>query len=318
MLDNTTDNPTSSFLRICSFGGNAIIQQTVAFNFVTASIAIAVAFLAPVTVIANALILSAIWKTPSLRVPYSIFLGGLALTDFFTGLISLPFYVATEFICLEEPQGILEKLPFLVPAKLIFASVGTYLSSVTVLILTFMSLERYFHMTRRSLLTGRNGIATALAILLLPIPIAVLRSLQASKGTHGIVLPICFALLLSCFVTMSLAYYKVLQIIRRHQRQIQATATSHRVPEIDVAKYKKSVYSILIIVVLFYISYFPSLVFLSGFYHSLENDHGVEVAFKFSALLVFLACSLNPLIVVWRMRDFRNAIREMPRCSVRG
>lgn len=110
-------------------------------------VAIAVAFLAPVTlVIGNALILSAVWKTPSRRVPYYItFLGGLALTIFFSGLISLPFYVATEFICLEEPQGILEKLLFLVPVKLIFASVGTYLSSATVLILTFMSLERYFH-----------------------------------------------------------------------------------------------------------------------------------------------------------------------------
>lgn len=146
-------------------------------------VAIAVAFLAPVTaVIGNALILSVIWKTPSLRVPYYIFLGGLAVTDFLTGLISLPFYVATEFIFLEEPQGILEKLPFLVPTKLIFASVGTYPSSVTVLILTFMSLERYFHMTRRSLLTSRNGIVTAFAILLLPIPIAVLSSLRCNAG----------------------------------------------------------------------------------------------------------------------------------------
>lgn len=67
---------------------------------------------------------------------------------------------------------------------------------------------------------------------------------------------------------------------------------------------------------LFFSRYLPVLVFLSGFYHSLENDHGVEVAFKFSALLVFLSCSLNPLIVLWRMRDFSNAIREMLRCSV--
>ena len=180
MPDNTTDNPTSPFLCICSFGGNTVIQQNVASNCSHRCCLSRTGYGSNrkrFNFVGNL-------KNP-FSVPYYIFLGDLAVTDFFTGLISLPFYVATEFIFLEEPQGILEKLPFLVPAKLIFASVGTYLSSVTVLILTFMSLEIYFHMTRRSLLTSRNGIVTAFAILLLPIPIAVLRSLQASKGTHG-------------------------------------------------------------------------------------------------------------------------------------
>lgn len=114
---------------------------------------------------------------------------------------------------------------------------------------------------------------------------------------------------------MSLAYYKVIQISRLHRQQIQATTTSQRVPEIDVARYKNRCIPISSLCV-FFSRYLPVLVFLSGFYHSLDNDHGVEVAFKFSALLVFLSCSLNLLIVLWRKRDFRNAIREMPRCLV--
>ena len=44
----------------------------------------------PVAVVGNALIIATIWRNSSLRTPSYIFLDGIAITDFFTGLITQP------------------------------------------------------------------------------------------------------------------------------------------------------------------------------------------------------------------------------------
>ena len=49
-------------------------------------------------VVGNALILMAIWKNQLLRTTSYILLGGLAITDLLTGLIVLPFLVASTVI----------------------------------------------------------------------------------------------------------------------------------------------------------------------------------------------------------------------------
>ena len=61
----------------------------------SASIAVAiVAILSPVAAAGNALVLAAIWRNQSLRTPSYVLLAGLAFTDFCTGLITQPVYVA--------------------------------------------------------------------------------------------------------------------------------------------------------------------------------------------------------------------------------
>ena len=49
--------------------------------------------LAPITVAGNALVLAAIWRNPSLRIPSYVLLAGLAFTDFCSELLSQPSYV---------------------------------------------------------------------------------------------------------------------------------------------------------------------------------------------------------------------------------
>lgn len=51
----------------------------------------------PVAVVGNALIIATIWRNSSLRTPSYIFLDGIAITDFFTGLITQPAFIAYMF-----------------------------------------------------------------------------------------------------------------------------------------------------------------------------------------------------------------------------
>ena len=305
-------NNTNSFQLLCSLDGIARNQSYVSHG-VNVSTSVIIIILSPVAVAGNALILATIWKTPSLRTPSYILLCGLSFTDFCTGIITQPFYFATEMICLQEPQDKQDRLSFLLFAKVVSEGCGTYVNSMTLLLITLMSIERWLYMTRRLLVTVHRAYLIVAVILIGPLPIAVLRSLQILHGTHGLVLnTISFILLLICFLTTSIAYFKVFRIITRHQQQVQAHAHSQSFgqPAINLAKYKNSVFSILFIVALFYISYMPFLAFV-GLYLSRRNHSEVALVFKSSMIFIFLSSSLNPLLYLWRMRDIRNGVKQL-------
>lgn len=63
--------------------------------FICTSITAAV--LTPVSVVGNALVLTAILRNPSLRTPTNILLATMAFTDFGTGITTQPFYVVSSF-----------------------------------------------------------------------------------------------------------------------------------------------------------------------------------------------------------------------------
>ena len=58
-----------------------------------------------------------------------------------------------------------------------------------------------------------------------------------------------------CITATPTAHFKVFRIIRRHQQQVQPYNTAQ--PAIDFAKYKKSVFTILYILGIFYTGYLP-------------------------------------------------------------
>ena len=299
------------FPKLCSIDGIARNQSSVS-GVVTISASVVIIILSLVAVPGNTLILAAVWKNPSLRTPSYILLCGLAFTDLCTGLITQPFYVTHELICLQEPQEIQDRLSLLRFSTVVSASCGTYFNGMTVFLITLMSIERWMYMTRRSLVTVRSAYLIVTVILICPIPIAALRSMQVLYGDHELLVnAISFILLLLCFINTSIAYFKVFRIIRHHQQQVHVTPSQNfGQPAIKLAKYKKSVFSIIFIVALFYISYLPFLVFV-GIYLSRQNHSEVNLAFIFSMIFMFLSSSVNPLLYVWRMKAIRDGVKQL-------
>jgi len=297
---------------LCSFDGVTDRKQNPAYDKVVLSLSIVIAVLSPITVAGNALIVAVIWRNRTLRTPFYMFLCGLAITDLSTGLITQPFYVACQFICSEGPHELEDDQTFLVLARVITGGFGSYLVYVTVLILTCMSIERWLQMKRRFLVIQRRARFIVAGIVLVPIPISVFRALNILTGSYEHVLTVTFALLLLCVIAISTSSFKVFQIIRSHQQQVQARETRQisGQPTINLAKYKKSVFSILYIVLLFYFSYLPFIVFF-GIYRSLKSHPVVELVYVMSLNSVFLSSALNPLIYLWRMSDIRNGLKQL-------
>lgn len=176
-----------------------------------------------------------------------------------------------------------------------------------------MSIERWLHMSRRSLITTRRGCFTVVILILIPIPIVVYCVLWNVYQRYRIATEIMLiTLMLSCYLTTSFAYFKVYRIIRHHQHQVQANETSQNFGRqaIDLAKYKKSVASMLYIVVLLSVCFIP-YVLITAVKLSLGDSLEIELAQSLSTVLVFLSSSLNPGLFLWRMNDIRSGVKQL-------
>ena len=283
-------------------------------NATTFSAALLIAVSSPVAVVGNAFILAAICKKTFVRTPFHILLSGLAISDLCTGLIAQPFIVAVTFIYLKQPKEICDN------PKVHLALLGTangsatYLITIAVLFITVISIERWLHMYRRSLVTAHRGYFTVGTVLILPIPLVVVRLFGDVKPEtyRSRVYTTILTLMLFCFLTTSFAYFKVYQIIRHHQKRVRENETSQNFgqPAIDLAKYKKSVVSILYILLLFSVCFLPFVV-SSGFLVFLGESPDLGIAINVFMVLLFLSSALNPGLYPWRMNDIRNAFKQL-------
>ena len=304
MLNNTT---YSSSYKV-SFPCDGEDSYIYAANFASAII---IAVLSPVAVAGNALILAAIWNKTFSRTPFHIIVSGLAFTDLCAGLIAQPVNAATILLYTINVRRTIERtLPYVI-FEIIADASATYFISITLLILTLMSVERWLHM---SLVTSRHACFVATVFLLIPIPIVVFRSLETVKpGSIGSMFYITImVLMLSCFLTTLVAYFNVLRIIRIHQLQVQANQPSRHFvqPAINLAKFKKSVVTILYVLALFCFCFLPFIISV-GVYVRVGLNPEVTMSLSFSLVLLFLSSSLNPCVYLWRMKDVRNGVKKI-------
>ena len=267
-----------------------------------------------VAVVGNALTLVAIYKNPSLRTPSYILLAGLAVTDFFTGLLLLPvsvvFTVLVEFMKKGSPRlclilGIFQN------------GIGSYLGFTAIFVITVMSVERWLLISRRSTTITVNRVFKAYVVIcLLPTPFITSRLARSLDGCYPNKLDAAEGIVVFiCLMIASVFYFKVLQLIRRHQLQIQATQPNQGFGQaaIDIAKYNKSVIMLLYIFALFSICYLPSAVFLQVmlFYQDFQYTTEVNILTKMLSTLYYLSSALNPLLYCWRIRDLRVRVRQL-------
>ncbi len=272
---------------------------------VTLTTCVVTSLLAPMAVVGNTLIMAAIWKNPSLRTPSYVLLAGLAFTDFCTGLLCQPFFVMYR---LADLKG---NIKMFCIAGVITQSVGYYLSTLTGLVMTIIAVERWLHMSRRSLLTVRRVVIIYITsvILLIAFFAGHMYNWYYTKDffSEFIVTLVSGAAL--CFVLAVFAYSKVFKIIREHQSQVQANQNA-----IDIEKYKKSVFTILYVLAIFLLSYVPYVCCLLVF--SIMDKFGTylsSAASNVCAAVVFSSSIVNPLLYYWRIKEIRDSVRSMVR-----
>ena len=279
-------------------------ERTSIYYAVTLTTSVVTSLLAPIAIVANALILAAIWKNPSLRTPSYVLLAGLAFTDFCTGLLTQPFYVVYQ---LGDLSG---NIKMFCIGGAVSGSAGYYFSSLTGTMMTIIAVERWLHMSRRSLFTVRR-VVTLYITCLVALLFFFAGHIYNWSSTNKFFSPFIVLLLLGAALNFSLtlfAYFKVFQIIRNHQSQVQANQNST-----DIEKYKKSVFTILYILALFLLSYAPYLIcvlVISVMDLGIVSWNGI---FNACTTIVLSSSALNPLLYYWRIKEIRNNVRVIVR-----
>ena len=312
MSNNTTRFSSDNSSISCSLNNSK--RECDACNHAIFASYIIIIILSPVAVVGNALILAAIWKKTFQRTPFHILLSGLAFTDLCTGSIAQPFVAASPLLSCVNPRVLVARPVLISTIKMIGTVNSVYFVAVTLLIITLMSIERWLHMSRRSLVTSRRSCFTFGVLLLIPIPLVLFKTLAIEKKASIHKEDIAVAVfMLFCYLTTSVAYFKVFRIIRQHQQQVQGNQSSQNYgqPAINLAKYKKSVVSMLYILTVFSFCFLPFIVSTAVYFFNEGGIPEVRVALNVSIAALFLSSSVNPVLYLLRMNDLRNGVKQL-------
>ena len=255
----------------------------------------------------NALVLAAILRTPSLRsVPSIIFLCTLASTDLLVGLVSQPFYIASELY--HSTGGPFSKVEDLISVSLCAVSLAT---------MTAISVDRllalHYHMTYPNLMTTKRAMYASASLWFLSVLLACLR--VAWESVRSIFVVVCITI---CFVLSSASYIKIYFIVRHHQIQIHAHQQavnsfniSVNIPDSNnMIISKKRALKTFIYFICMIFCYLP---YLSYSLLRATSVIGYEENWSFAETVVFLNSSVNPFLYCWCNREIRMSAVKLVR-----
>ena len=265
----------------------------------------------------NFLVLWAITKTPSLHTPSSVHLFCLALSDFITTALVQPLF-SVHLI------GVLtHNFPLYCTSGAILYPIGSFVILLSLLAITAVSFDRYLALVLHLRYATKVTISRVIKInLLLVIPVFSLSIyfwFSREDWFKQAITCLGLTVFLICIVTIPISYCQIFTILRRHKKQIQnqnsITTDTRGISSMEVAKYRKSVFTILFLLGAIALSYFPIAIrFVVARFSKTEVSGFILFV---GGILVFLNSSVNPLVYCWRIQDIRLFVISKLLCVFR-
>ena len=269
-----------------------------------ASVASVNIFLSITASLGNALILVALHKVSSVHPPTKLFFRCLAVTDLCVGLLVHPLFATDQLSRITEVSE--NDLYYIYEVSRV---TNWILCAVSVLTLTAISVDR--------LLALLLGLRYRHVVTLRRVRVVLIFFwfIGAFVGSIRIWRTDITFLLASVFLTLSLVTsivcYRRIHLKLRHRQVQQQNNISQRqangggIP-LNIARYKKSVSSILWVQLALVACYGPwgFLAFLF-IINGIEND----VAWMITTTVVHFNSTLNPILYCWKIRDVRQAVK---------
>ena len=262
-------------------------------------------FLSITAILENTLILVALHKDTSLHPPSKLLFRNLAITDLFVGITAEPLYVVYLM------SEVKERWDVCFYAQVSGLSASNILCSVSFLTMTAISVDRLLALSLglryRRVVTFKKTCVTIIGLWIYSIVVAssqfmnpVITAWYQYTGTAP-----------GLFITF-FAYTKIFFILRHNRIHVQ-TPTFQRQPNqvipMNIARYRKAVYSALWVQVTLVVCYLPVVIVVA-----LTPQRGIPISMyltrQFILTVVFLNSSLNPLLYCWKIREVRQAVKE--------
>ena len=263
-------------------------------------------FLSIAAFLGNTLVLVALHKKTSLHPPSKLLHRNLTITDLCVGIIAEPLAVTYLTSVVNERWDICYYSYWAVTYS------GSILCSVSLLTLTAISVDRLLALLLglkyRQVVTYRRTciIVTGFWILSIVGTFTFNFFLNHRRVSWSYIVSAL------CLVTTIFAYTKMFVSLRHNQIHVQnhvAQGQPSQAIPLNIARYRKAVYSALWVqgtLIICYLPYNIALVLtpLRGMPLS------IYLAGNFTASMVFLNSSLNPLLYCWKIREVRQAVKE--------
>ena len=263
------------------------------------------------TILGNALVLAAVWKTPSLRSPSVIFLCGLATTDLTVGVLLQPLFLSMELMLLPDSSTYHGALGYAFIA-VSYTVCGASLMTLTTSVDRLLALR--YHMRYTSIVTARRALC---AIALNWLTSWFLASLIL--WSPNIVFLLSMALAVAIFLCLSTsAHLYIYRVVRRHKQQIAAQANAVQDRScVNVARFKRTAAITFLVHYFLLICYTPLFValLLTGINEERKPSeswerNGSAIAWKLTSPVLFTNSALNPFIYCWRLREICTAVKK--------
>ena len=253
-------------------------------------------FLSITASLGNSLILVALHRVSSIYPPTKLFFRCLAVTDFCVGLVAQPLFAT--FILLIITEVVKGNISNFVHES--YNTLTWILSGVSLLTSAAISVDRLF-----ALLLGLRY-RHVVTLTRVRVVLICFWLVTASAGTLRMSGLFMFSLLIVVF-----CYTRIRFRLRHRQTRLQnhvspqAQATGGGIP-MNIARYKKSVSSILWVQLALAACYVPWSIVALLFAIGIEET---VLAWIVTETLLYLNSSLNPILYCWKIREVRRAVK---------
>lgn len=260
-----------------------------------------------VAVTANSLVIWAIKTTPPLHNPSYVLVCVLAASDFSVGAFIQPLFVINTIGLWTEKFSVYCIWDILY-------TFGTFLSACSFLTITVISVDRYLalvlHLRYASIVTINRVLRCLLSLFIPLLSLTIMWFWFSPNAWYKISIQIVLLSLSTvCTLAIPFSYYKIFTVLRRHKQQIQdQSVVGQRMhgfsAQINISKYRKSVFTFLYVLLALILTYLPGLINLLLWWFDYA-EHSV-FALGFTSTMVMLNSSINPLVYCWRIGIIRG------------
>ena len=257
-------------------------------------------FLSITASLGNALILVALHKVSSIYPPSKLFFRNLAVTDLCVSLIVQPLFAA--YINLRETK-INENVLYHVLA--VCGIFGYILCVVSLLTSTAISVDRLLALLLglryRHVVTLRRVYVVLLCLWLIGSSLGWIRMWRRDIALIEAAILATLSLVISIFCYTTI-HFK----LRHHQAQVLEGQSTGEGFALNIARYKKSVSSIMWVQLALVACYVPFGIEAVLYVNGTDN----YLMWNTTATLIYLNSSLNPILYCWKIREVRQKVKD--------
>ena len=279
-------------------------QQSISFSAINILLSIA-------AILGNSLILVALHKESSLHPPSKLLYRCLVTTDLLVGLVGQPL-VATLWMSVFREQWRLCRFAW----EAAFIS-GYGLSLMSLLTMAAMSVDRLLALLLglryKQIVTLKRTYIIVVTLWIVTF-VATLCNVLDSR-----IAPWFGRIVISCCLLISIASYaKIFCALRRHHAQVQSHVQQQpsQPNALNMARYKKAVYSALWVQLVLVVCYVPNMTVEIVISLSLKGLSNFMVIRGMANVLVFFNSTLNPFLYCWKISEVRRAVKQTIRQAI--